>query len=121
MPIEGGEATELSDRHAYEPSVFPDGKLVAFFSSGETENNLVVIPAAGGEPVRVYDNAPDTRYATGYLVRWTPDGRLLTYIDNVGEASNIRGQPVDVGTARQLTKFEADTIFSRVDRRFQVT
>lgn len=113
VPIEGGEATELSEMQASAPSVSPDGKLVAFFSNGETKINLVVIPAAGGEPVRVYDNSTDTRYVLGAaVVRWTPDGRLLTYIDNGAEASNIWGQPTDGGTARQLTKFDAGAIFS---------
>ena len=111
VPIEGGEAKELSDRNTYPPAFSPDGKLLAFFSTLETKIELLVIPATGGEPVKVFDNSPNTRYVTPLMVRWAPDGRLLTYIDNVGETSNIWGQPVEGGAARQLTKFDAGTIF----------
>ena len=113
VSIEGGEAVKLSDRQAYAPSVSPDGKLVAFFSAGETKKNLVLIPATGGEPVKVFDNSPDTRYLLfTEVVRWTADGRLLTYIDNIGEVSNIWGEPIEGGAAQQLTKFDTGTIFS---------
>jgi Tol biopolymer transport system component len=45
-------------------------------------------------------------------VRWTADGRALTYIDNRGGISNIWSQPLDGGQPRQLTDFKNDQIFA---------
>jgi|SRR2546427_2010056 len=45
-------------------------------------------------------------------VRWTPDGRALTYINTRGIVSNIWLQPVDGGPPKQLTDFKTDRIFS---------
>jgi Tol biopolymer transport system component len=44
-------------------------------------------------------------------VRWTADGRFLTYIDTHDGVSNIWSRPVDGGAPRQLTDFKADQIF----------
>jgi Tol biopolymer transport system component len=45
------------------------------------------------------------------LVRWTPDGHGLAYIDNRGGVSNIWMQPIDGGKPVQLTDFKTDMIF----------
>jgi len=44
-------------------------------------------------------------------LRWTPDGRALTYIDTKGGVSNIWSLPLDGGLPVQLTDFKADQIF----------
>ena len=36
-------------------------------------------------------------------IRWTPDGRAITYIDKQGSVSNICRQPIGGGAAQQLT------------------
>jgi Tol biopolymer transport system component len=45
-------------------------------------------------------------------MRWTPDGRAITYVDNRGGASNIWRQPLDGSPARPLTSFKAAQILS---------
>jgi Tol biopolymer transport system component len=45
-------------------------------------------------------------------MRWSPDGRALTYVVNRGGASNIWSLPVDGGPPQQLTDFKAEGIIS---------
>jgi Tol biopolymer transport system component len=113
VSLEGGAAVQLSDEHAYYPAVSPDGNWVAFFSPSETKIRLLVIPSTGGEPVKTFDVAPETDYLIfSEIVRWTVDGRYLTYTKNQGDTSNIWGQPFAGGAPRRLTNFDAERIFS---------
>lgn len=46
------------------------------------------------------------------VLRWTPAGRGLTYMENpVAGASKIWVQPLDGGSPRQLVEFETDRTF----------
>ena len=75
-----------------DPGVSPDGRQVMFLSGG----SAIVMPIDGGEPIpRI--GMPTTR------LRWTPDGRGLTYADAAG--TNLWVQPIDGGATRQLTTF----------------
>jgi len=62
VPLQGGEAVQLSKEHAYFPAVSPDGNLVAFFSPTNTNVHLLIIPSTGGEPVKTFDVRPETHY-----------------------------------------------------------
>ena len=57
---------------------------------------------------------PPTAVAGGgsFPMRWTADGRALTYVDNRGGASNIWSLPVDGSAPKALTDFKQDRIFS---------
>ena len=44
-------------------------------------------------------------------LRWTSDGRALTYIDTINGVSNIWSLPIDGGAPKQLTDFKTDQIF----------
>jgi TolB protein len=108
IPIEGGDAVRLTDKYSVSPVVSPDGKLIACQYWEETTDSqlgIALIPFEGGQPVQRF-NIPAA------FVRWSPDGRALTYIDNRGGISNIWAQPLDGGQARQLTDFKNDQIFA---------
>jgi Tol biopolymer transport system component len=45
------------------------------------------------------------------VLRWTPDGRFVTYVVTRGGVSNIWGQPAEGGEAKQLTAWTADLIY----------
>jgi Tol biopolymer transport system component len=45
------------------------------------------------------------------LLRWTPDGRALTYTVTNAGVSNIWLQPIDGGRPKQITNFKEDQIF----------
>jgi tricorn protease len=90
------------------PAVSPDGKTIACYyweETPEAQLGVAIVPIEGGAPVKKF-----TLPAT--VVRWTPDGKGLTYIDSRGGVSNIWMQPIDGGQPVQLTDFKTDLIFT---------
>ena len=113
VSINGGDVLQISDKNAFAPSVSPDGKFVAFFSSEETGNVVQVVPSTGGEPIKTLSVSPDNEYLLfANIARWSRDGRLLTYTDAKRHVSNIYGIPVYGGPVTQLTHFDSDIIFN---------
>lgn len=110
VPIDGGEAIQMIDKFADFPAVSPDGKLIAFFYYDDQTNwqrNLAVMPLTGSEPSQIYD-VPAT---AGRIIRWHPDGKSITFVDQRGGIANIWAQPLEGGEPRQLTDFKNDQIF----------
>jgi tricorn protease len=74
VPKTGGTAFRLSSPLGEEafPRFSPDGSRLAFSANYDGNQDVYVVAAMGGEPVRVtYHPMPDR------LVDWHPDGRLL--------------------------------------------
>ena len=115
VSIDGGEAVQLTDKWTSNPTVSPDGSLVACWYRDDdqqpnTPAKVAIIPFAGGDPVKVFDIPGSVNIAAG--LRWTPDGRALTYIDTINGVSNIWSLPIDGGAPKQLTDFKAEQIFA---------
>jgi serine/threonine protein kinase/dipeptidyl aminopeptidase/acylaminoacyl peptidase len=109
--IDGGEPVPSGDAFPWVLGMSPDGKLKAFVLSndqGDTTKRIAIAPYAGGEPISVINLPPLAQLSNG--MRWTPDGKALTYIMNPNDVSNIWKQPIDGGRAQQLTDFKADRI-----------
>jgi Tol biopolymer transport system component len=110
VSIDGGEPVGLTDYSASEPSYSPDGQWISCYARDPArpdEWRYSVIPAAGGRAVRQFD-------LTGFqyqFVRWSPDGRYLSYIGAPPDPSNIWLQPAEGGEPRKLTDFKSDYIF----------
>jgi Tol biopolymer transport system component/DNA-binding winged helix-turn-helix (wHTH) protein len=102
LPIGGKEAVELSDNHSMRPAISPDGLSIAHYLMTAEAWMLAITPIAGGPPVRTL---PISGTHAARVVRWSPDGRALAYIDGAGGASNIWVQPLDGSPARTLTSF----------------
>lgn len=111
MPFGGGAATQLTERFSLHPSVSPDNRLIAFFyrEPPDPSIKLAVIQMDGGAPVKTFDVPAGTFVPA--KVRWTRDGRALTYVVTRGRVSNIWSQPLAGGAARELTSFQSDEIF----------
>ena len=110
VSIDGGAPVRLSDKISESPVISPDGKLIAYSYEDEQSNwqhKIAVIPFDGGPPVKTFDVSP----TAGWYMRWTPNGRALTYQDTRGGVSNIWSQPLDGGKPTQVTDFKADQIF----------
>jgi serine/threonine protein kinase len=113
VSIDGGEPVRLTDKWTANPTVSPDGTLVACFYREDQPNapvKVAIIPFAGGDPVKVLD-LPRPSFTGPAGLRWTPDGRALTYIDTINGVSNIWSLPLDGGQPVQLTDFKTDQIF----------
>jgi TolB protein len=112
VSIDGGEPVQITSKYSMSPAISPDGELIACYYLDERTGGqkIALIPFAGGEPVKLFE--PQAVDPTTYPVRWTHDGRALTYIVNRGGVSNIWIQPLDGSPPRQLTDFKSDRIFS---------
>ncbi len=110
VSIDGGEPIQLTRQVSLYPAVSPDGKLIACQYRDEQSKRMVIaiIPITGGNPVKVFKEMPLP--ASG-IMRWTTDGRSLTYILTKDGVSNIWLQPIDGGQSKQLTHFKEDQIF----------
>ena len=104
----------LTEAFTANPSVSPDGKLFACLQAegpGPFPWNIAVYPVDGSvdgaRPIKIFSRPIQTQ-----TVRWTPDGRGLTYHENPASgASKLWIQPLDGGEPKLLAEFESDRIF----------
>jgi eukaryotic-like serine/threonine-protein kinase len=109
VPMGGGTPSKLTEKYASVPVVSPDGALVAcrYYIDGKTKG-IAVLPASGGEPVKLL-HIPVINWQR---VRWTPDGRALTYVAARAGVYNLWRQPLDGGPPLPLTELKGEAIFS---------
>lgn len=106
---EGGEPTPLVTGGGVEtsPLYSPDGKWVAFVSTGTTPEpvgvgDVYVVAAGGGAPKRLADT-PDR---SADLVAWSADGRSVYLTESVRTTRHLIALPADGGAPRQVTSGE---------------
>lgn len=113
--IDGGAATVLSEAPYTGARYSPDGKHIALYDFEGKEPKVAIIKSTGGMPIKTFDIGRDgvlMRSASYFsTLRWTADGRALTYLLQQGSAINLWKQSVTGGPARQLTHFD-DRIFA---------
>ena len=108
VSIDGGESVRIIDTFVTAASVSPDGKLIAaLYVDKENIWRLGVFPVEGGQPVKVFPNSVQGVTA----VRWTPDGRNITYSENPIGTSKIWIQPLQGGPPRLFAEIETDRVF----------
>ena len=113
VPLSGGKPEQLTSQLSVMPDVSPrDGSIACWFSedAAKPRCQLAVLRPGGGQPIRTF--AVSTTAATDSAIRWTPDGKGITFIDNFGGIGNIGLQPVDGGASRPLTHFTSGQIYS---------
>jgi eukaryotic-like serine/threonine-protein kinase len=111
VPMTGGAPIQITQVFSNAPDVSPDGKLIACYTSDERPGSfwqIGIFDFARGEPVKIFANP----MRHGAPVRWTPDGRALTYADSRKGFVNVWLQPLAGGEPKQLTDFEGDGIFA---------
>jgi serine/threonine protein kinase/Tol biopolymer transport system component/tetratricopeptide (TPR) repeat protein len=113
VPLAGGAAVQVTKALTMHPAVSRvDGRIAAWYS--ETVENpqwkLAVFAPEGGEPLRTYNPPSDAKPDT--LLRWTPQGDAISFLDYAQGRSNIWLQPVDGSPARALTSFTSEDIYS---------
>jgi serine/threonine protein kinase len=110
IPVDGGQATRLTDKLASQAAISPDGKLIACRYRDEDLSpfKLGLISFVTGETVKTID----IPFFRNNNLEWTGDGRAVLYVDNSGGVSNLWSQPIDGGPAKQFTQFKSDQIFT---------
>jgi Tol biopolymer transport system component/tRNA A-37 threonylcarbamoyl transferase component Bud32 len=91
-----GEKRRLSVHDGVQPSWSPQG-LIAYWAIADSRgaSDIWVIPANGGDPVRVTDDM-----AVDWNPVWSPDGRYVYYASNRGGSMNLWRIPVDEQSGR---------------------
>ena len=116
IPSAGGDAVELDDRFWLRPAISPDGKwIAAFYAEGQLNTqtkptSIGIISSYGGRPSKVI-HIPFSVLVSGGI-RWSPDGKGISYINRSKEGDNIWFQSLNEGAPRQITKFKGFDLFS---------
>ena len=115
LPVDGGTPEKITDGISIRATISPDGKLLAFWYNDQQQNSrwkLKVIHFDGSATFNMFEVAPTVEVNWDTPLRWTRDGKNLTYVDHRGGIDNIWGQPLEGGAPKQLTNFEDGKIFS---------
>lgn len=103
-PAKWVDAEQVTSEHAYIEfvDVSPDGAMLAVSSDRRGNQDLWLLPAAGGEMTPLTtDPAPD------WNPRWSPDGREIAFYSYRSGNRDIWVMPSRGGPARQLTSHPA--------------
>ena len=93
-PLAGGEAKRLTSHVGYEmfARYSPDGKTIAFTGEYDGNREVYVIPATGGEPLRLTYTSTNSRDDLGdrmgpnnIVMGWTVDGKYVIYRNRTGD------------------------------------
>lgn len=109
VAVDGGTPVQVTKRESALPSVSPDGKLFAcnYEDVAGAGYKIAVNSFEDGQVVKMFD-IPGS---FGRTIRWTTDGRALTYIDTRSGISNIWLQSLAGGKPKQLTDFKDQRLF----------
>ncbi|HET6668814.1 MAG TPA: protein kinase [Pyrinomonadaceae bacterium] len=115
VSIDGGAPEKIIEGYSTNPVVSPDGKSIAcsYREQPNARMKIGLFSINGGEPIRTFDmGAMPVFDSASSTLRWTADGRALTYVLTAGDVSNLWHQPVSGEPAKQLTSFKSSRIFS---------
>ena len=116
ISIDGGEPTRLNDKSGITPPSFsPDGKRVAYSYIDEQRGSVEIVEVVDFPNGTLLSSIqlPSTENVTNNSpLRWTPDGRAISFIEVREGVSNIWSQSLAGGPPKQITKFKTGIIFT---------
>jgi Tol biopolymer transport system component len=111
MSLANGEVTKLASSGEY-PTISSDGKWIAFttWNDQEKKDQIEIVGSDGKAPARFLPfiqepQVPVSANLGSLPIRWTADGKAITYVRTKDGASNIWAQPIDGSPASQITNF----------------
>jgi len=78
ISTQGGTQNTLTGSGTREPAFSPDGKLIAYVKTNQKNdlgNEIWVIPATGGDPILISDDAGAVKIPV-----WSPDGSMIAFL-----------------------------------------
>ena len=104
VPANGGPAKALLNERAHSAAFSPDGSTIAcaYKSTDSMHTTLGLLPSRGGNPTTLALN--------GWLFKWLPNGRAVSFVREENGVMNLWLQPLDGGSPRGLTQFSEGAI-----------
>ena len=130
VATQGGTPVELASGTAFSPLTSPDGKLIAY---GKTEGQgasarVKIIFQKLEDGGIVQEIGVPEGYDDWHDLRWTPDGKAITFLHNTsGSTQNVYMLPLTGGAPVQVTHFDSEPAavpayaWSRDGKKFAVT
>jgi len=115
VAIDGGVATTLTEAKVTGARYSPDGRYIGLYDFEDKQPKIAIMNSTGGMPIKTFDlgSSGTLIRSSSYFstLRWTADGRALTYPLRQGAVVNLWKQLLTGGPPRQLTHFD-DWIFA---------
>jgi eukaryotic-like serine/threonine-protein kinase len=111
VPIDGGEAVQVTQQPTSIPSVSPDGKQIAciHFPGKDPRSSSALLAVT-----RMDGNGGFTTFPRSYRdetsIAWSPDGTGVDFVMSVNGAGNIWRQALTGGPPVQITHFDHDEL-----------
>jgi serine/threonine protein kinase/Tol biopolymer transport system component len=109
VPVDGGQATRVTDELTADFDVSPDGKTVVAATFGhlaEHIEKLAIVAVDSGQLIKSLDFE---RPRSGHI-RFSPDGKAVVYAVRSAGTDNLWSQPIDGSPGKQITDFPAERI-----------
>jgi Tol biopolymer transport system component len=113
IPLAGGAAEQLTQFPSTFPHVSPDGKWIAYLVADPMRSAFGIIPATGGPPAKTIDVSYSSPGGDA-VIRWSPTGEAIDYVDTRDGVSNIWRQPINGESPQRVTNFNSGLIFNFV-------
>jgi len=104
VELASGAVRPLCPGDAVQPDWSPDGRWIACWSNPTGQRDLILVPAAGGEPVAVTADA-----ATDWSPAWMAGGTRLAFSSDRGGSMNIWSVAIDPATGHPVGEPRPET------------
>jgi Tol biopolymer transport system component len=109
VPVDGGQATKVSDELTADFDVSPDGKTVAVATFGHLAEHIEKLTIVSVDSGQLLKSVDFERPRSGHI-RFSPDGKAVVYPVRSAGTDNLWSQPVDASPGKQITDFPAEHI-----------
>ncbi len=113
VSIDGGAPIKVSDAPiSFYPRVSPDGRLLAYMLQNEQKRPQIKLITfegdSSGTPLKTFDLPVTSKF----IMRWSPDGHSIVFVNIVNGVSNLWQQPVNGDAPKRITDFKSEQIWN---------